>query len=118
MFLVVYERFQWYMGTLIRLYFTLAGRNVWNTNGMTYPPSVAATHKKHWCLKKSKSVGDVAPSGRHTARTPRIRLRFFHRCVRSHTILLRQVSFIAFILPFINIFLPWWCSFLPLPGLP
>ena len=29
---------------------------------------------------------------------------FFHRCVRSHTILLRQVSFIAFILLFFIFF--------------
>ena len=27
---------------------------------MTYPPSVGGTHKKYWCLKKSKSAGDVA----------------------------------------------------------
>ena len=38
------------------LYFTLSGRNVWSTNGMTYPPSVGATHKKHWCLKKKRTV--------------------------------------------------------------
>ena len=70
-----YASAAWRRARIILIIRALEGRNVWNTNGMTYPPSVGATHKKHWCLKKSKSAGDVAPSGRHTARAPRIRLR-------------------------------------------
>ena len=42
-----YTSAAWRRARIILIIRALEGRNVWNTNGMTHPPSVGATHKKH-----------------------------------------------------------------------